>query len=145
MNNTQIMHSDFWGQCRWYLIFSRDPQGLSWSWVPRIIMDCIFHNYVNAQIQQPWTWGAVYVCIYYLQGVPCPRRPGLGWLRFGEFPWLVGRYCSCLLPKQGGGTSQIQVNKTQSTRTRDALFSWNVIAFYYLLFHARWSNILYWG
>ena len=34
----------------------------------------------------------------------------------------MGRYCSYLLPKQGGGTSQIQVNKTQSTRTGDALY-----------------------
>ena len=32
---------------------------------------------------------------------------GLGWLRFGEFPRLVGRYCSYLLPKQHGGTFQI--------------------------------------
>ena len=37
---------------------------------------------------------------------------GLGWLRFGEFPRLVGRYCSCLLPKQNGGTSHIKVNPT---------------------------------
>ena len=28
-------------------------------------------------------------------------------------PRLVGRYCSYLLPKQDGGTSQIKVNKTQ--------------------------------
>ena len=55
--------------------------------------------------------------LIHVQGVPCPRRPGLGWLRFGGFPRLVGRYCSYLLPKQGGGTSQIQVNITQSTRT----------------------------
>ena len=54
-------------------------------------------------------------------GVPCTRRPGLGWLRFGEFPRLVGLYCSYLLPKHGGGTSQIQVNKTQSTRTWNTL------------------------
>ena len=57
-----------------------------------------------------------------LQGVTCPRRPWLGWLRFGELSRLVGRYCSYLLPKQGGETSQIQVNKTQSTRTWDALY-----------------------
>ena len=29
-----------------------------------------------------------------LQGVPCIRRPELCWLRFGEFPRLVGHYCS---------------------------------------------------
>ena len=29
---------------------------------------------------------------------------GLGWLRLGGFPRLVGCYCSYLLPKQGGGT-----------------------------------------
>ena len=34
----------------------------------------------------------------------------LGWVRFGEFPRLVGRYGSYLLPKQDGGTSQIHVN-----------------------------------
>ena len=28
-------------------------------------------------------------------------------------PGLVGSYCSYLLPKQDGGTSQIQVNPTQ--------------------------------
>ena len=31
---------------------------------------------------------------------------------FGEFPRLVGRYCSYLLPKQAGGTPQILVDKT---------------------------------
>ena len=40
-------------------------------------------------------------------------EPGLGWLRFGEFSRLVGLYCSYLLPKQDGGTSQIKVNPTQ--------------------------------
>ena len=39
------------------------------------------------------------------------------WVRFcqqefGEFPWLVGRYCSYLLPKQARGTPQILVDKT---------------------------------
>ena len=41
-------------------------------------------------------------------------------------PRLVGRYCSYLLPKQDGGTSQIQVNKTQSTRTWDALYNTSI-------------------
>ena len=38
----------------------------------------------------------------------------LGWVgyRFGEFPRMVGRYCSYLLPKQDGGTPQIIVDKT---------------------------------
>ena len=36
---------------------------------------------------------------------------------------MVGRYCSDVMPKQGGGTFQIQVNKTQSTRTWDALYT----------------------
>ena len=36
----------------------------------------------------------------------------LGWVDFD----LVGRYCSYLLPKQDGGTSQIYVNITQSAR-----------------------------
>jgi len=31
---------------------------------------------------------------------------------FWEFPRLVGRYCSYLLPKQAGGTPQILVDKT---------------------------------
>ena len=30
----------------------------------------------------------------------------------GSSPWLVGRYCSYLLPKQAGGTPQIIVDKT---------------------------------
>ena len=29
---------------------------------------------------------------------------------FQQFQQLVGRYCSCLLPRQDDGTSQIQVN-----------------------------------
>ena len=38
----------------------------------------------------------------------------LGWvdLDLGSSP-AVGRYCSYLLPKQDGGTSQINVNPTQ--------------------------------
>ena len=31
---------------------------------------------------------------------------------FGEFPRLVGRYCSYLLPKEAGGTPQILILKT---------------------------------
>ena len=31
----------------------------------------------------------------------------LGWLRFGEFPRLVGRYCSYLRPKQDGAWKQV--------------------------------------
>ena len=45
------------------------------------------------------------------------ERGGLSFPRFwrqafGEFPRLVGHYCSYLLPKQDGGTSQILVFKT---------------------------------
>ena len=32
-------------------------------------------------------------------------------LRFGEFLQLIGFYCSHLMPRQDGGTSQIHVNK----------------------------------
>ena len=32
--------------------------------------------------------------------------------RIWGVPWLVGRYCSYLLPKQAGGTPQILVDKT---------------------------------
>ena len=35
----------------------------------------------------------------------------------------MGRYCTYLLPEQRGRISQIQVNKTQSTRTWDALYN----------------------
>ena len=42
-----------------------------------------------------------------LQGDTGGRAPWLGWLRYGEFPRLFGCYCSYLLPKQDGGTSQI--------------------------------------
>ena len=45
------------------------------------------------------------------------------WVRFcrqefGEFPRLVGRYCSYLLPKQAGGTPQILVDKTSAMSGR---------------------------
>ena len=53
----------------------------------------------------------------------------LGWvdLDLGSSPgWWAATYCSYLLPEQGGGTSQIQVNKIQSTRTWDALYTYNV-------------------
>ena len=50
------------------------------------------------------------------------------WVRFcrqefGEFPRLVGRYCSYLLPKQAGGTPQILVFKTLRMKSRPALYS----------------------
>ena len=41
---------------------------------------------------------------------------------FGEFPWLVGRYCCYLLPKQGGGTPQILVFKTLRITSRPTLY-----------------------
>ena len=44
------------------------------------------------------------------------------WVRFGEFPRLVGRYCIYLLPKQDGGTSQIYVNKTLCQTTGLTLY-----------------------
>ena len=37
---------------------------------------------------------------------------------FGEFPRLVGRYCSYLLPKQAGGTPQILVDKALRMTSR---------------------------
>ena len=40
-----------------------------------------------------------------------------------EFPRLVGRYCSYLLPKQAGGTPQILVFKTLRMTSRPALYS----------------------
>ena len=48
---------------------------------------------------------AEYLCT--VQGVSSGCGPGLCRLRFGEFPWLVGCYCSYLLPRLGGETSQI--------------------------------------
>ena len=39
--------------------------------------------------------------------------PWLGWLWFGEFPWLFGRCCSYILPQQGGGISQILGHPTK--------------------------------
>ena len=48
-----------------------------------------------------------------LQGESGGRVPWLGLLRFGEFPRLVGRYCSYLMSKQDGGTSRILVNPTK--------------------------------
>ena len=37
---------------------------------------------------------------------------------FGEFLWLLGRYCSYLLPKQAGGTPHILVDKTLRMTSR---------------------------
>ena len=37
---------------------------------------------------------------------------------FGEFPMLVGRYCSYLMHKQAGGTPQILVDKTLRMTSR---------------------------
>ena len=51
-----------------------------------------------------------YVPALPLQGYYYNQIHGLGGLRIGEFPWLVGRYCCYLLPKQAGATSQIQVH-----------------------------------
>ena len=45
---------------------------------------------------------------------------------FGEFPRLVGRYCSYLLPKQAGGTPQILVDKTSRMTGRLRVYcNWN--------------------
>ena len=41
---------------------------------------------------------------------------------FGELPRLVGHYCSYLLPKQAGGTTQILVSKTLRMIGRPALY-----------------------
>ena len=42
-------------------------------------------------------------------------------MRIWGVPWLVGRYCSYLLPKQAGGTPQILILKTlRMTGVRDA-------------------------
>ena len=35
-----------------------------------------------------------WTCLVEIQGVPAGRGPWLGWLRFREFPRLVGRYCT---------------------------------------------------
>ena len=45
---------------------------------------------------------------------------------FGEFPRLVGRYCSYLLPKQSGGTTQILIFKTlRMTGHLRVFVTWN--------------------
>ena len=41
-----------------------------------------------------------------------------GQQEFGEFPRLVGRYCSYLLPNQARGTPQILVDKTLRMASR---------------------------
>ena len=40
-----------------------------------------------------------------------------------KFQRLVGRYCSYLLPKQAGGTSQIRIFKTLRMTSRPALYT----------------------
>ena len=57
----------------------------------------------------------------------CTERGGSSFARFwrqefGEFPRLVGRYSSYLLPKQAGGTTQILVFKTLRMTCRPALY-----------------------
>ena len=60
-----------------------------------------------------------YDVTYTLLGVPsCVRFCQQD---FGEFPRLMGRYCSYLLPKQAGGTPQILVDKTLRMTSRPAL------------------------
>ena len=58
--------------------------------------------------------------VYLVQGVPCPRRHGLGWLRFGEFPgrWAatVATYCLSRMVEHPKSKSI----KIQSTRAWDA-------------------------
>ena len=44
----------------------------------------------------------------------------LTWFR--QFRQLPGRYCSYLLPKQDGGTFQIQVNRRLLARRRVTLY-----------------------
>ena len=50
--------------------------------------------------------------VIHVQGYTYSLIHGLGGLGFGEFPRLVGRYCTCLLPRQDSGTSQIHVHPT---------------------------------
>ena len=55
---------------------------------------------------------------YAIFQTPCTRSPRrsvtwVGLTSFGEFLWLVGRYCSYLLPKQDGGTFRIKSRSTQ--------------------------------
>ena len=55
------------------------------------------------------------------------ERGGLSFARFwrwefGEFPRLVGRYCSYLLPKLTGGTTQILIFKTLRMIGRPTLY-----------------------
>ena len=57
-----------------------------------------------------------------VQGDSGGQVPWLGGLRFGEFPRLVGRYCSYPLPKQTGGTTQILIFKTLRMIGRTALY-----------------------
>ena len=58
---------------------------------------------------------ALYVSLFAqsLQDDSGSRVPFSGWIRFWEFSQLVGRCCGYLLPKQGGGASQIKVNPTK--------------------------------
>ena len=50
-----------------------------------------------------------------LQGDHGGRAPELGRLRFGEFPWLVGCYCSYLLPGR-----RVEHPKSKSAQPRCA-------------------------
>ena len=50
-----------------------------------------------------------------VQSLPSPCIPWLGWHRFGEFPRLVGRYCSYLLLS----SRMVEHPKSKSTQPRN--------------------------
>ena len=84
----------------------------------------------------PTIWGSLSVVRFWRWG-------------FGEFPRLVGRYCSYLLPKQARGTPQILIFKTPRPIGRPRLYflaknyTWNtqvnafkvnVLVFFFVFF-----------
>ena len=59
---------------------------------------------------------------------------------FVEFPRLVGRYCSYLLPKQAGGTPQILVDKTSAMSGRLRVYMMVVVTVALHLFRQTMST-----
>ena len=113
----EIMQNGVWGMIYWSI--SGMDQSNSNFWWKSFGSPCIGWGHRMWHRHQCGPCGLLFNFLckilhsHPVQGDSSALRPGLCWLTFGEFLWLVGRYCSYLLPKQDGGTSQIKVNPTQ--------------------------------
>ena len=83
----------------------------------KFVLDSVATRELPKAVSRPWTRQPTVLMKLDIEGTKVvfltniqsgASGEGLGWVDLsGEFPRLVGRYCSYLLPKQDGGTSQI--------------------------------------